>query len=135
VAFDAGVYRRGSRLSTVGVTMSSEDGPLLRMLGSFHNGHSEDDSGSGGAVERDEADPPDMPGPDECIRVEPAQPFPPPIMGKVDLRLHPQDATLSSGRPLSGVGFACGTVNRSMPSARCWPSTSSRPRRSTTDCR
>ncbi len=100
VAFDASVYRRGSRLSTVGVTMSGEDGPLLRMLGSFHDGHSEDDSGSGAAVERDEVDPPDMPEPDDCIRVEPAQPFPPPIMGKVDLRLHPQDATLSSGRPL-----------------------------------
>lgn len=100
VTFDATAYRRGSRLSTVGVTMSSDDQPLLRMLGSFHDGHTDDDSGSDAAVERAEADPPEMPGPDECVRVEPAQPFPPPIMGKVDLRLHPGDSTLSSGRPL-----------------------------------
>lgn len=90
------VYRQGSRLSTVGVTLSTGERSLLRMLGSFHGGH----DSSVETVERTEAEPPDLPGPDQCVRVEPAEPMPPPIMGKVDLRLHPDDATFSSGRPL-----------------------------------
>lgn len=95
VTFDTTVYRRGSRLSTVGVTMANDDRPLLRLLGTFS-----DVSEDGNRPERTEVHPPGIPDPDECIGVQPAQPFPPPIMGRVDLRLHPEDATFSSGQPL-----------------------------------
>ena len=53
-------------------------------------------AGSGGP-ERVDAAPPDLPPPDECVRVVPTDTFPPPFMGRVDLRLHPDDAGFSVG--------------------------------------
>jgi hypothetical protein len=49
--------------------------------------------------ERVDASPPDLPPPEECSALEPAEPFPPTFMARVDLRLHPDDAGFSSGDP------------------------------------
>ena len=43
--------------------------------------------------------PPPIPDPDECIPVIPGEHFPPPFMGQVELRLHPDDARFRTGRP------------------------------------
>ena len=39
-----------------------------------------------------DVEPPDLPPPDECEVIEPGDQFPPPFMGKVEVRLHPDDA-------------------------------------------
>lgn len=45
--------------------------------------------------------PPQLPAPDDCVRAVPAQDreFPPPITGKVDVRVHPEDASALEERP------------------------------------
>ena len=86
--------RAGGRFSTVRATMNDDRRPLLAMLGSFS-----DLSETAHPVERIDASPPDMPAPDACIPVEPTDTFPPPFMGKVELRIHPEDATFDSGIP------------------------------------
>jgi hypothetical protein len=40
-----------------------------------------------------------MPPPGECVPIEPTDTFPPPFMGKVELRIHPEDATFAAGIP------------------------------------
>lgn len=94
VTIDTHMERRGRRFSTVRATMSNEEKPLLSMLGSFtqlpEGPH---------PVERIDAAPPEMPDPGECIPVEPTETFPPPFMGRVELRLHPADASFDAGVP------------------------------------
>jgi hypothetical protein len=41
--------------------------------------------------------PPDLPAPGDCLAPTPAATFPPPFMGRVDLRLHPDDAGFATG--------------------------------------
>jgi acyl-CoA thioesterase len=93
VSCDVAIEKRGSRITTVRATLTDERRPLLAMLGSF--------AGHAGlpSVERVEAAPPELPDPDLCIPIEPTDTFPPPFMGKVELRLHPDDASFSSGIP------------------------------------
>ena len=42
--------------------------------------------------------PPDLPPPEQCTLIVPAAPFPPPFMGHVELRMHPDDADFLEGR-------------------------------------
>ncbi len=44
-----------------------------------------------------DARPPDLPPPDECPRSEPGDPLPPPFVGQVEMRLHPEDIPFRSG--------------------------------------
>ena len=89
------IVKAGKRFTTVSATMSDAGRPLLRMLGSF--GDLQESSG----VERMEAGPPDLPPVEECLPVEPTETFPPPFMGRVELRLPPERASAwgSSGAP------------------------------------
>ena len=89
------VVKQGRRFTTVQATMSSTDRPLLALLGSFTAQPT-----APHPIERIEAAPPELPDPDSCIRVEPTETFPPPMMGRLDLRLHPDDATFDTGTPL-----------------------------------
>ena len=66
---------------------------LLQVLGTFG------DVSTPMGPERVEAAPPDLPPPDDCVAVEPTETFPPPLMGRVELRLHPDDAGFASGAP------------------------------------
>lgn len=88
------VIKAGRRFTTIQALMSDEDRPLLALTGSFAG-----EAIAPTAIERIEAAPPDMPPVDECIRAEPTDTFPPPFVGKVELRLHPDDASGRFGLP------------------------------------
>lgn len=100
VVIDTAVQKEGKRLTTVGATLAAvdEEGserPLITMLGSYTGGTIDDEP-----IERVEATPPEMPDPDDCVAVAPGEVFPPNMMGRIDLRLHPDDAGFGAGRPV-----------------------------------
>jgi len=98
---EARVVRRGRRFSTVQAVLRSGEAPLLALLGSFSElgGHS--------GPERVEAEPPDLPAPEDCLRLEPTETIPPPFMGRVELRLDPEVARFAPepGPPRVGGWF------------------------------
>ena len=87
------VVKRGRRFTTATASLHADGKRLLQVLGSFG------DVSSPIGPERVEAEPPDLPAPEGCVAVEPADPFPPPFMGRVELRLHPDDAGFATGTP------------------------------------
>jgi acyl-CoA thioesterase len=93
----AEVVKAGRRFTTATAVLSDATRPLLSVLGTF--GELEDP----GAVLVD-GGPPDLPAPEACVLVPATETFPPPFMGKVELRLHPDDAGFmageGSGQPL-----------------------------------
>lgn len=95
VTVEASVVKAGRRLSTVTATMHSADKPLMQLLGSFG------DLDQLEGPKRVDATPPALPAPEECPQVvhDPERGFPPPMMEKVELRLHPDDAQFLSGKP------------------------------------
>ena len=123
------VVKRGRTFTTVAGSLDAAGKRLLQVLGTFG------DVSKPMGPERVEAAPPDLPPPDDCVAVEPTETFPPPFMGRVELRLHPDDAGFASGAPsgelrvVDGFGFAM--ASRSTPSASCSPSMRSHPRPST----
>lgn len=94
VIIDTRVEKKGRRFTTVSATMADESRPLLAMLGSFADSDPDPHPAT-----RIEATPPEMPPPEDCVLIEPTETFPPPFMGKVELRLHPEDAQMTSGIP------------------------------------
>ncbi|HSM01769.1 MAG TPA: thioesterase family protein [Acidimicrobiia bacterium] len=86
------VLKEGRRFATASATLSSNERPLVAILGSF--GALE----PGAATERLESGPPDLPPPEECVLVEPTETFPPPFVGRIELRLHP-DHVAFGGMP------------------------------------
>jgi acyl-CoA thioesterase len=95
VTIDPQIVKAGRRLTTVRATLQGPEKPLIEMLGSFG-----DINGIEGP-ERVDASPPDLPPPEDCPRTvpNPEVGFPPSIMGRVDLRLHPDDARFLEGAP------------------------------------
>jgi hypothetical protein len=87
------VVKRGRLFSTATAALDAGGKRLLQVLGTFG------DVAMPVGPERVESAPPDLPPPDECVAVVPADPFPPPFMGRIDLRLHPDDARFSQGAP------------------------------------
>ena len=86
--------RSGGRHSTASVLMVDSDGvAILSCVGT-----ATDLSGAEGP-ELVAAEPPDLPEPDACVQVFPGDPFPPPFMGRIDLRLVPEDARFYEGEP------------------------------------
>jgi len=87
----AEVVRRGGRFATVVATLSSGERRLLALLGTFGElvGYE--------GPERVEAAPPDLPPPERCAPVVPTETFPPPFMGRVDLRLDPGEDAFGGG--------------------------------------
>jgi len=92
------IIKEGKRFATGTATMFSGTRPLLAVLGTLGN------LSQAEGPELIEGSPPELPAPEQCVRVQPAGAFPPPFMGQVDLRLHPDDAALAvgqqSGQPL-----------------------------------
>jgi len=92
------ILKEGKRFATGTATMFSVSRPLLAVLGTLG------DLSQAQGPELVEGAPPELPPPDQCIRLHPTGTFPPPFMGRVDLRLHPDDAVFAtghqSGRPL-----------------------------------
>lgn len=95
VTVKAEVIRRGGRFTTVAATLASQERPLLAFLGTFG------ELGRYEGPERVDAAPPALPPPEECVLVEPTETFPPPFMGRVELRLDPGDDVFggSAGPP------------------------------------
>ena len=95
------VVKVGRTFSTVRGDLGTEAGVGLALIGTFAEPNR--DPGEALLVN---AEVPDVPPPDECIRALPAAegPLPPPLMDKVDERIHPEDAVTllgtPSGRPL-----------------------------------
>jgi len=86
ITVESQILKAGRRFATVRSEIFSGEGRrLLAALGSYG------ELAPSNAPERVAARPPDLPPVDECIRVEPSATFPPPFMGRVDLRLHPAD--------------------------------------------
>lgn len=87
------VVKQGRTFTTVVGSLRSADRRLLAVLGTFG------DLTTAAGPERVDAAPPALPPPEECIVLRPTEGFPPPFMGRVDLRLHPDDAGFGSGTP------------------------------------
>lgn len=94
VTIDTAIIKEGKSFTTMSASMrTSEDKPTLQLLGSFS-----DLAPSGDNLLTDGA-PPDLPPIEDCYRHEhdEAAGFPPPFHGRVDLRLHPDDAQFRNG--------------------------------------
>ncbi len=88
------VVKSGRRFTTVRARMASPEKPMMELLGSFG------DIASLEGPQRIDAEPPHLPAPERCLRIEPSpQGFPPAMLGKIDLRLHPEDAAFYEGKP------------------------------------
>jgi acyl-CoA thioesterase len=85
VRVEARVLRQGRRFTAVRATLDSADGPVLALLGSFTA------LAPFAGPERVDAAPPDLPAPEDCFLLRPTDTFPPPFMGRVELRLHPEE--------------------------------------------
>jgi hypothetical protein len=92
------VIKEGKRFATGSATMSSGTRPLLAVLATLG------DLALADGPELVVGEPPDLPAPEHCVPLLPTANFPPPFMGHVELRLHPDDATFAtadhSGQPL-----------------------------------
>ena len=86
------ILKDGKRFATGTATMFSGARPLLVVLGTLG------DLSQAQGPELVEGAPPELPPPEDCVRLQPAGTFPPPFMGRVDLRLHPDDAAFATGR-------------------------------------
>ena len=86
------IIKEGKRFATGTATMFAGTRPLLAVLGTLG------DLSQAEGPELIEGAPPELPSPEQCVRVQPAGTFPPPFMGQVDLRLHPDDAAFAVGR-------------------------------------
>jgi acyl-CoA thioesterase len=97
ITIEPEVLKEGRRFSTIRSTVRAADGrAVLATLGTFA------DLGPADGPERIDGAPPELPAVDECVPVEPTDGYPPPFMGQVDLRLHPEDVGFS-GSPGDGV--------------------------------
>jgi acyl-CoA thioesterase len=80
------VLRAGGRHSTAQFVLATGDRPLLAGIATTTELHAHS-----GPI-RVEVDPPDLLPPDECVLLVPGDPLPPPFVGRVEVRLHPDDA-------------------------------------------
>lgn len=96
VSIGTEIVRAGRTFSTVRADLSSESGVVVAMLGLF----AEPDRDPGDTLLM-ASKIPDIPPPDECIRAVPAVdgPLPPPLVGKVEEWIHPEDAVTLLGKP------------------------------------
>jgi acyl-CoA thioesterase len=86
--------KQGRNMTTLRATVSRDDTSLFHATGVFAE--------AGRSIpERDivAGDPPDLPPPNECLRMEPTEgaPFPPEFSRYVEVRLHPDDAAAFFG--------------------------------------
>ena len=96
VAVTTAVHKQGRRFATGSALLEADGKPLLSVLGTCGDlGHEYDDLLVDGA-------PPDLPPEDGCVLVVPTDTFPPPFMGRVELRIHPEDVRSATGER-SGV--------------------------------
>ena len=95
VTVDTETVKQGKTFSVVRGTLGGDGGPLLSLLGTF--GDLEPSTEVDDSPALVDAEPPALPPIEECIHMPSTDGFPPPFMAKVDLRLHPDDATFLDG--------------------------------------
>jgi acyl-coenzyme A thioesterase PaaI-like protein len=93
VTIDVETVNETRRFTTATATLRRDAEPVLTVLGTLG------DLGATTGPELVRATPPPMPEPDACVPLVPGDPFPPPFTGRVELRLHPEDAGFGEGRP------------------------------------
>jgi acyl-CoA thioesterase len=95
VEVDVEVLKKGRSLSTLRASLSRDGTALAYVSGVFA-----DAVRPVGDANLVLGAPPKLPPPNECVKVEPSDtgPLPPPFSGKVDLRLHPDDAGMIYGK-------------------------------------
>jgi len=86
------VIKQGRGFGSGTATLLAAGRPLLSCIGTFG-----ELTGAGGPEVVDRA-PPAMPDPEDCLPVEATSTFPPPFMGQVELRLHPEDGQFLRGQ-------------------------------------
>lgn len=92
ITIETEVLKEGRRFATVSSTVRNAEGrALVAALGSYSElvpvaGH-----------ERVEAEPPELPPVEDCIKIVATDTFPPPFMANVDLRVHPHDVPAAAG--------------------------------------
>lgn len=93
-AVDVETLKRGRSLTTLRATVSSAGREAVHVTGTFA---AADRPANPVAVRLGQ--PPDLPEPEQCARLMPAEdaPLPPPFVSKVDVRLHPHDAAAIVG--------------------------------------
>jgi acyl-CoA thioesterase len=87
--------KHGKSLSTLRATISRSGKDLVYVTGVFS-----DPARPASEQRLLLSGPPELPPPDECVTAIPSEtdaPFPPPFVGKVDLRIHPEDANAIVG--------------------------------------
>jgi acyl-coenzyme A thioesterase PaaI-like protein len=86
------IIKQGRRFATATATLSADGRPVLIALGTL--GDLEEAAGP----ELVDVAPPDLPPPDACIALEETT-FTPPFVSRVEIRLHPDDASFATGDP------------------------------------
>jgi len=114
VTIETQVLKEGRRFGSGRADLLAQGRTLLSCIGTFG------DLTEASGPEIVDQGPPEMPDPDDCLPVVATDTFPPPFMGKIELRLHPEAA---------GSGFA--TTSRPTRSRCSAPPTPSRPPPST----
>jgi len=92
VTIETQVLKEGRRFSSGTATLLSKGRALLGCIGTF--GDLTEVSGP----EIIDQGPPEMPDPGDCLPVVATDTFPPPFMGKIELRLHPEDGQFLLGK-------------------------------------
>ena len=92
VTIETQVLKEGRRFSSGSAALLAKGRTLLSCLGTFG------DLAEASGPEIIDQGPPEMPGPDDCLPVVATDTFPPPFMGKIELRLHPQDGQFLLGK-------------------------------------
>lgn len=101
VSIEVATLKQGKTLTTMRARVSRGDRQLLYVTAVLAVGDRDVFEG-----DLTVGSPPDLPPPSECAVAEPSEtaPLPPPFTGKVDLRIHPEDATAlvgeKTGNPL-----------------------------------
>ncbi len=93
VTIDTEIVKAGKSFVTVTGSMRADGKPMLQLLGSFT------DIEPSGDVLLASGAPPELPPVEDCVAFTPTdeEDWPPPFHGKIDLRLHPDDAMSHDG--------------------------------------
>jgi len=92
VVVEPSITKEGKRFSNVRASLTAGDKRLVELLGSFAT------QGDVAGPDRIDAQPPDLPDPDECVQASPDVGAPT-LMSRFDMRLHPEDAGFFEGKP------------------------------------
>jgi acyl-CoA thioesterase len=92
VTIETQVLKEGRRFGSGSADLVAQGRTLLSCIGTFG------DLTEASGPEIVDQGPPEMPDPGDCLPVVATDTFPPPFMGKIELRLHPEDGQFLLGK-------------------------------------